>query len=180
MGAKFSKWDTSMQNIIEIILNLVVGGIVGGVITNTALETAINQINKTTSGAKAIVGSRAALTPITKFAAYWSRNNSNYDASQTRMDQILKSGWIGEYYGVPLKVVEQTYDNPMDYNKQVPEDKILVIGETVGEFITYGDVKSKQWTDMAPTPPQWFLEIYQQFGLIIDNAMGIYVLGNLS
>lgn len=153
---------------------------VGGAITNTALEAAINQINKTTSGAKAIVGSRAALTPVTKFAAYWSRNNSNYDVSQTRMDQIQKTGWIGEYYGVPLRVVEQTYNNPLDYAKQVPEDKAIVIGEGVGEFITYGDVKSKQWTDMAPTPPQWFLEIYQQFGMIIDNAMGIYVLGNLS
>jgi hypothetical protein len=154
---------------------------VGGVITNTALEAAINQINKTTPGAMAIVGSRAALTPITKFAAFWAHSNgSTIGYSETALDQIRKQGWIGEYYGVPIRLVEQSWDNAADYNKLVPEDKVLVIGQNVGEFITYGEVKSKQWTDMNPTPPQWFLEIYQQFGMIIDNAMGIYVLGSIS
>lgn len=149
----------------------------GTAITSTALEDAIDRINQTTSGAKAIVGSRAALTPVTKFAYYWQ--SSTNGVSQSKLDEILNSGWIGTYYGVPIKLVEQTYDNPMDYNKQVPEDKVLVLGENVGEFILYGDVKNKQWEDMNPTPPAWFLELYQQFGMIIDNAQGIYVIGNI-
>jgi hypothetical protein len=62
----------------------------------------------------------------------------------------------------------------------IPSDFILVIGEDVGEFITFGDVKNKQWSDMNPTPPQWMLEIYQQFGLIVDNAQGIYMLDNVT
>jgi hypothetical protein len=152
---------------------------VGGVITNTALEAAINYINRTTRGAKAIVGSRSAVTPITKFAAFWT-DGSNVGYDPNDIATIRRTGWIGEFYGVPIKVVEQIWDNPEDHKKLVPEDKILVIGEEVGEFITYGDVKTKQWTDMNPTPPQWMLEIYQQFGMIIDNAMGIYVLGNVS
>lgn len=153
----------------------------GGVITNTALEAAINYINKTTRGAKAIVGTRAAVTPITKFAAWWTHSDGStrgYDPND--ISTIRRTGWLGEYYGVPIKVVEQIWDNPEDYKKLVPEDKILIIGEEVGEFITYGEVKTKQWTDMNPTPPQWMLEIYQQFGMIIDNAMGIYVIGNVS
>jgi len=149
----------------------------GTAITATALEDAIDRINSTTSGAKAIVGSRAALTPVTKFAYYWQ--SSTNGVSQTKLDEILNSGWIGTYYGVPIKLVEQTYDNPEDYNKQVPEDKVLVLGENVGEFVLYGDVKNKQWEDMNPTPPAWFLELYQQFGMIIDNAEGIYVIGNI-
>lgn len=153
---------------------------VGGSITSTALENAIDQINQTTSGAKAIVGSRAAVTPITKFAAFWSDGGSNVGYDPNDISEIRRTGWLGRYYGVPIKVVEQVWDNPEDYNKLVPEDKVLVIGENVGEFITYGDVKTKQWSDMNPTPPQWMLEIYQQFGMIIDNAMGIYVLGNIS
>jgi hypothetical protein len=151
---------------------------VGADVTATALETAINRINQTTSGAKAIVGSRVAVTPITKFGAFWTDGtNVGYDPND--IQQIRQTGWLGKYYGVPVKAVEQSWDNPEDYNTQVPEDYILVIGEGVGEFITYGDVKTKQWSDMNPTPPQWMLEIYQQFGLIIDNAMGIYMLDDL-
>lgn len=152
---------------------------VGGTITGAALETAIDRINQTTSGAKAIVGSRVAVTPITKFAAFWS-DGSNVGYDPNDISAIRNTGWLGRYYGVPIKVVEQTWDNPEDYNELVPTDKILVIGEGVGEFITFGDVKTKQWSDMNPTPPQWMLEIYQQFGMIIDKAMGIYVLGDIS
>ena len=152
---------------------------VGGTIDATSLENAINHINQTTGGAKAIVGSRAAVTPITKFGAFWSDGtNVGYDPND--IQAIRQTGWLGKYYGVPIKVVEQIWDNPEDYNTLIPTDKILIIGENVGDFITYGDVKTKQWSDMNPTPPQWMLEIYQQFGLIIDNAMGIYVLGDLS
>jgi len=152
---------------------------VGGAITAAALEAAINQINQTTSGAKAIVGSRVAVTPITKFGAFWT-DGSNIGYDPNDMQTIRQTGWLGKYYGVPVKTVEQVWDNPEDYNALVPTDKILIIGNDVGEFITYGDVKTKQWSDMNPTPPQWMLEIYQQFGLIIDNAMGIHVLGAIS
>lgn len=152
---------------------------VGGTITGAALESAINYINQTTPGAKAIVGARSVVTPITKFGAFWTDGtNVGYDPND--IQQIRQTGWLGKYYGVPVKAVEQVWDNPEDFNSLVPTDKILIIGEGVGEFITYGDVKTKQWSDMNPTPPQWMLEIYQQFGLIIDNAMGIYVLDNVS
>jgi hypothetical protein len=141
---------------------------VGGPLTATALENAIDQINETTSGVKAVVGTRAALAPITKFGAFWS------DGSNIR--EIMQTGFLGRYYGARIIALDQIYDNPMDYNALLPTDKILVVGEGVGEFITYGDVKSKEWSDMRPTPPQWYLEIYQQFGMIIDRADGIFVL----
>lgn len=152
---------------------------IGGTITDTALENAIDQINLTTSGAKVILGSRAAVTPITKFGAFWS-DGSNTEMSQSAADEIRATGRLGRFYGVPIRAIDQVYDNLEDYNALIPTDKILVIGEGVGDFITYGEVKTKQWSDMNPTPPQWMLEIYQQFGMIIDNAMGIFVLDNLS
>ncbi|MCK5642669.1 MAG: hypothetical protein KAJ19_17810, partial [Gammaproteobacteria bacterium] len=133
---------------------------VGGTITGAALESAINYINQTTPGAKAIVGARSVVTPITKFGAFWTDGtNVGYDPND--IQQIRQTGWLGKYYGVPVKAVEQIWDNPEDFNSLVPTDKILIIGEGVGEFITYGDVKTKQWSDMNPTPPQWMLEIYQ-------------------
>lgn len=144
-------------------------------VTSSALETAIDYINQTAGGVKAVVGSRVAMTPITKFAAFWS-DGSNVGYVPERIQQIMTTGVLGNYYGAPLITLEQTYDNPEDYNKLIPEDTILVIGKNVGEFITYGEVKTKEWTDMRPTPPYWNLELYQQFGMIIDNAMGIYVI----
>jgi hypothetical protein len=88
----------------------------------------------------------------------------------------MATGFLGRYYGARIIALDQVYDNDWDYNPLLPNDKVLVIGESVGEFITYGDVKNKEWTDMRPTPPQWYLEIYQQFGMIIDRADGIYVI----
>jgi hypothetical protein len=148
---------------------------VGGPLTATALENAIDQINETTSGVKAVVGTRAALAPITKFGAFWS-DGTNVAEVPDNIREIMATGMLGKYYGARIIALDQIYDNPIDYTPLLPNDKILVIGEGVGEFITYGDVKEKQWSDMRPTPPQWYLEIYQQFGMIIDRADGIFVL----
>jgi len=152
---------------------------VGGTLTASALEDAIDQINNTTPGAKLVVGARQAVSAITKFGAFWT-DGSNVGYSEELIKRIFDNGWLGKYYGVPVLALEQVYDNLEDYNTLIPTDKVLVIGEKVGEFITYGEEKRKQWTDMSVTPPQWMMELYQQFGMIIDNAMGIYVLGNIS
>lgn len=149
----------------------------GATITAAALEDAIDQINETTGGVQAVIGSRAAMTPISKFAAFYKDpGGSEYAYTSERLNQLLANGRLGNYYGAPLITVEQTYDNPEDYNKLIPEDIILVVGQKVGEFITYGDVKSQEWTEPRTIPPYWNLDIYQQFGMIIDNAMGIYVI----
>ncbi len=151
----------------------------GGTLSAAALEDAINGINLTTPGAKLIVGARAAVTPITKFGAFWT-DGTNVGYTEELIMRIFENGWLGKYYGVPVLALEQVYDNIEDWNALIPVDKVLVIGEKVGEFINYGDVLSKQWVDMNPTPPQWFLEIYQQFGMIIDNVRGIHVIGGIS
>lgn len=149
---------------------------VGGPLTALALENAIDHINQTTSGVKAVVGTRAALTPVTKFGAFWDDGAGNVADVPDNIREIMATGFLGKYYGARLIALDQVYDNDWDYNPLLPNDKVLVIGEGVGEFITYGDVREKQWSDMRVTPPQWYLEIYQQFGMIIDRADGIFVL----
>ena len=153
---------------------------VGGPITATALEDAIDQINQTTSGVKAVVGIRSLMTPISKFGAFWDDGGSTVAEIPSQLEEVLSRGFLGRYYGAPLIMLNQSWDNPEDYNTQLPTDKILVIGEDAGEFITYGDERTKEWVDNNPTPPQWMLEVYQQFGLIIDKAQGIYVIGGLT
>jgi hypothetical protein len=154
---------------------------VGGAVTAAALEDAIDNINQTAGGVKAVVGVRSAMTPITKFGAFWSdATGTKTGVSDPAIEEIMQRGMLGRYYGAPLVVLEQIWDNPEDHNTLLPTDKILVIGQNVGEFITYGDVKSKGYDDMRPTPPYTFFEMWQQFGMIIDNAQGIHVLGALS
>ena len=157
----------------------------GGPITATLLKNAIDYINQTTSGVKAVVGSRVALTPITQFGGFWNDGNTvGTDAMWSGLDpqlqEIMQTAWLGKWYGAPIVAVNQIYDNFEDYNAFIPEDKILVIGEKVGEFITYGDVNYKEYTDPRPTPPQWFMEFYQRFGIMIWKADGIYVIGGIS
>lgn len=148
-------------------------------VTSTALEAAINRINQTTPGVKAIVGTRAALTPITKFGAFWS-DGTNTEAVPSQIEAVMRDGWLGHYFGAPIIALQQSYDNPEDYNAQLPSDKILVIGQNAGEFITYGDERYKEWINNEPTPPYWNFDIMSQFGLIVDNAQGIYVIGGIA
>lgn len=155
---------------------------VGGDITATALEDAIDQINQEAGGVKAVVGTRAKLTPITKFGAFWNDGgtvgtDAQWSGIDSQLERVVQEGFLGKYYGAPLVALEHVYDNPEDHNQLIlPDNRILVIGQNVGDFITYGEPRWKQWTDMNPTPPQWFLEVYQRFGMIIDKADGIYVL----
>lgn len=152
---------------------------VGGALTKTALDNAINRINETTAGVKAIVGTRNALQSITGFAQWESFGGTNATI-QSVSEEIARTGWIGAYQGTPILVVPQEYDAPDTYNKMIPEDKVLVIGKNVGDFITYGPVHTQEYTDMKPVPAQWNLTYWTQFGFIIDNADGLYVIGGLS
>jgi hypothetical protein len=144
-------------------------------LTATALENAIDRINQTTSGVKAVIGTRAALTPVTKFGAFWS-DGTNVAEVPDNIREIMSTGFLGKYYGAPLIALDQQYDNPIDYTALIPNDKVLVIGQNVGDFITYGESRTQDWVDNKPIPPYWHLQLYQQFGMIIDRADGIYVI----
>lgn len=152
---------------------------VGGALNATVLKNAIDRINQTTSGVKAVIGTRAALTPITTFGAGWS-DGTNLQRVDDNIKEIMSTGFLGTWYGAKIIALDQVYDNPEDYNPLLSTRAVLVIGDNVGEFITYGDVKTKDYVDMRPTPPQQYFEIYQKFGMIIDKADGIYVIDNLS
>lgn len=150
-------------------------------ITAPVLMAAIDNINNTTGGVKAVVGMRSVMTPITTFGAFWSDGNSWATTEQvsgidSQLQKVVDEGMLGKFYGAPLIAINQAWDNPVDHTALMPATGILVIGQNVGEFITYGNVQTKQWEDMRVTPPQWNLELYQQFGLMIDNAQGIHVI----
>jgi hypothetical protein len=59
----------------------------------------------------------------------------------------------------------------------LPNNYVLVIGDNIGEFITYGGPETKEWTDMEPTPPYWNYETYVQFGMMLWQAEGLVKIG---
>lgn len=153
--------------------------VVGSALTATALKNAIDNINQKVGRVRAVVGTRKALTPVTTFGAGWdvtTAASTTQQANYPALNEIWQTGWLGRYYGAPIVALDQIYDNPLDYNPLLPEDKVLVIGENVGDFIFYGDVKSQPYEKMDVIPPQFILQIYQQFGLLISRADGIHVL----
>ena len=146
-------------------------------VDSTTLDSMIDQINQYGGGAKTIIGTRKAVTPISKFAAFWNDSGtSTTGVSQDILTEFLRTGKLGQYLGVPIIAVDQVFDNPEDYNALLPDEYVLVIGNKVGEFITYGNPEWKVWDDMRPTPPYTYIESWQQFGMIIDNALGIGVI----
>jgi hypothetical protein len=152
---------------------------IGGPLTPTALKNAIDNINTKVGRVRAVVGTRKALTPITTFGAGWdvtTAASTTQQANYPALNEIWQTGWLGRYYGAPIVALDQIYDNPIDYKPLLPEDKVIVIGENVGDFIFYGDTKSQNYEDMRIIPPQYVLNIYQQFGMLITNAQGIHVL----
>jgi len=156
---------------------------VGGNLTAAVLETAIDWINYRVGAVKAVVGVRRLMSPITKFAQYTPYNPSPTSwgvGVPSAIEEVRRTGFVGTYYGATIIGLDQSWDDPVNNNTQLPEDKVLVIGDNVGEFITYGEIKSKQWTNWDPTPPVFQMELYQQYGMIIDKQQGVYVIGGLT
>jgi len=150
-------------------------------ITRSTLEDAIDSIADIAGNVKAVVGRRTALAPITKFAGYRVGVGATEAAGSavpvsSALEEIRRTGWFGIYYGANFISLEQVYDNPYDRNGLIKDNLITVIGDNCGEFITYGDVREDQWTDMVTAPPTWHIRIYQQFGLLFDRMENVGII----
>jgi hypothetical protein len=156
-----------------------------GPLTSTALDQAIDHVNYWSEGVRTIIGTEQALAPLSTFGQYklvsgvladnyvtldgrpagTFQNTSPYGGTQA----------VENYRGVSNIVrLKQIFDETQ-YPKRplLPTDFVLVIGENIGEYITYGGAQTKEWTDMEPTPPYWNYETYLQFGMMIWNAKGL-------
>lgn len=156
---------------------------VGGHLTSAVLKTAIDTITQNVGKPRAVVGLRALLQPITTWGGFWTNGAVPIPSTwglDPQLQEIMQTGWLGKWYGVPIIALDQVYDNPDDYNALIPNDKVLVISENAGEFVTFGEPKSSTYDDNRPVPPYTYMTLYQQYGLIVDNAQGIYVIDNLN
>lgn len=149
----------------------------GSAVTKTALDTMINTVIRKVGNVKAIAGVRDALLPITEFAG-WNvlGTNSAYNMTISVSEELSKTGWVGSYKGIPLTVIPRDINNPEDNQVLVPTNKVLVIGENAGEFVTFGNTLVQEYTDPRLVPAQWNLTIAEQFGFLVDHAEALGVI----
>lgn len=149
-------------------------------INKATLDNMIDTITYYAGSVKAIVATRYALNPMmdwAQFQAWPDAPDAWGTAVPSTVEEIQQTGRVGIYRGVSNIIgLRQLWDNPEDFTALFPNDMILVIGDNAGEFITYGGVNWKQWDNMEPTPPIWNLELYQQYGMIIDRIKNIGVI----
>lgn len=150
-------------------------------LTRSTLEDAIDDIADVAGNVRAVVGRRPTLAPITKFAGYRVPVGQTEAAGYpvpvpSALEEIRRTGWFGVYYGANFIALEQVYDNPYDRNGLIKDNLIAVIGDNCGEFITYGDEREDQWSDMQTAPPTWHLRLYQQYGMLFDRMENVGII----
>jgi hypothetical protein len=147
---------------------------VGADVTKVALDDMIEVVIKATGGVRAIVGVRSALQPITEFAG-WATYSSTNVLADSIAEELARTGWVGQYKGIPLVTVPLDRD-PVTNTVLVPEYKVLVVGQNVGDFVTFGDTYTQEYTDMRLVPAQWNLTFVDEFAFLVDNAQGLGVI----
>lgn len=158
---------------------------VGGPLTSSALDAAIDHVNFWSGGVRSIIGTEAALAPLSTFGQYQLISGSNSDNYVTLNPQPAGTfnnvSPFGGNYGVEsyrgvsnIVRVKQIFDETTYPRRPLlPDNYILVIGEDIGQFITYGGPEYKEYVDNRPTPPYWNYETWVQFGMMVWNAQGV-------
>lgn len=159
-----------------------------GPLTASVLDAAIDHTNYWADSVRTIIGTETALAPLSEFGQY-KVIGAIADTHPGILQQI--QGTPGTYqnvspYGNGSKAVEtyrgvtnivrlkQIFDKTeYPWKPLLPTNFVLVIGDNIGEFVTFGGAETKEWTDNEPTPPYWHYDTWIQFGMMIWNAKGI-------
>lgn len=157
-----------------------------GPLTATLLDAAIDHVNYWSGKVRTIIGTEVALGPLTEFGQYktfgstpdikyFTTNGQPTDSFQRVSPYGGGPYGVESYRGVTNIVrLPQIFDETVFPKRPLlPNDYVLVIGEDVGKFITYGGPQYKEYIDNEPTPPYWNYETWLQFGMMVWNAMGI-------
>lgn len=148
-------------------------------ITETILENMITTVGHFAGRVRAIVGTQLALQPVYKFAGVIERataNNTQYLLPiQPILEQWGLTGKVTSFRGVPIVELPQVFEYTSDnfYKSLLPNDRIYVIGENVGDIVLYGDTEFQEHLDTGVEPANYVLSAWRQFGLIITKPEGI-------
>jgi len=154
-----------------------------GALTASVLDAAIDHTNYWAGSVRTIIGTESALAPLSTFGQYQIIGTDNYVTQNGQPPLTIQnvspygngSKAIESYRGVTNIVrLKQIFDQS-EYPPRplLPNDFVLVVGDNIGQFITYGGPQYKEYIDNEPTPPYWNYETWLQFGMMIWNARGL-------
>ena len=153
-----------------------------GGITETILERMVSTVGYFTGRVRAIVGTQLALQPIYKFAGVFEYNVNSAATNERRLlpiqrllDEYGLSGRVTTFRGVPIIELPQVFESTNDnfYRPLLPNDRIYVIGDNVGDVVLYGDVEFQEHIDTAVEPADYVLSAWRQYGIMITKPEGI-------
>lgn len=160
-------------------------------VTQVGLEAMMETILNYSGQVRAIVGTRAALLPIYKFAQYrefvLTGTATDRAAFQTpALEEFLRTGRVATYLGTPVIELPQVYRNRLEANtssgirgvaqRMIPTDKVLVIGDQVGQVALMDGFEYQDYTDPTTQPANYVLHGWQAYGLIVDDVQSLGVI----
>lgn len=155
-------------------------------LTETALEAMVEQVLLKAGNVRAIVGTRAVLLPIYKFAGihqFLTLDNSTTSnptafGIQSILEEWKRTGRVSSFRGIPLIELPQIYKNTTDgfMTPLLPADEIHVIGDNAGEIILYGATQSQEHVDTNTEPPEYSLAMWRGYGMVIDRPESVGII----
>jgi hypothetical protein len=145
----------------------------GGLLTKASLDFAINWANdQAGGGAKAIVGRRHLLNPILDFGSVGNVDSGVF--SDSVKDQILRTGAIGVYRGVPLIPLMQWVDG--NGSNTITNQDVMVMGSGSGKFVVQQNLDSLDNIDIDALI--WHIHMWTRVGMAVwfpERNFRIYV-----
>jgi len=161
-------------------------------VTQVGLEAMMETILNYSGQVRAIIGTRAALLPIYKFAQYrefvLTGTGTDRAAFPTAaFEEFLRTNKVSTYLGVPVIELPQVYRNRLDANsvnlgfkgvaqRMIPTNKVLVIGDQVGQIVLSGGFTYQDYTDPTTQPANYVLHGWQSYGMILDDVQNIGII----
>lgn len=149
-------------------------------ITRTVLDNAIEELLDRAPSVKAILGTRKALNPIYDFATSVPVNvQTGGTAIPTpQFTEYFTRNLITTYKGIPVVQIPQQFENslPDIRGRQIPTDKIVLVGEDAGTIALMGGVEYQDYTDYTTQPANYVLHAWQQYALLVDAVDRVYVI----
>lgn len=159
---------------------------VAGQVDEATIQNMIETVIDEAGQVRAIVGTRKALDPLYRIAGIVEHivtggtapGNTHVLQVQSILEEWRRTGRVTTWRGIPLielpQILEHTADN---YDKKlIREDLILVIGDTAGEIVVYGDLETQENVNKMVEPATYTLAMWQSWGMIIDEPKRIGII----
>lgn len=154
-----------------------------GGITATVLDAMIENVVREAGTVRAIVGTRAALLPIYRFAGYveYALTGTGTDRVGLpiveKLNEFANTGRVRSYHGVDLVELPNISAGRIPNVNRLLLDttKVLVIGDTPGYIATMGGFETYEHVDTSTQPANYTIHGSQAFSMLVDRpeAIGI-------